>query len=267
MPVEHHGAGAAGGKGGQFAPKGKRDPGGPVDKKPRKATAKKAAPAKPPKRPPPAPKATPMKRVGQQLRKVAEEDLADAWVKLLAEPESEGRTIALDALDKELARREGLHELARARDDEKSRRVDELVAGGEDYLDAYAEAHGLTDEDLRQAELDAVVDANRIKGERRRDTLRRMYAEQVYVQVLAAETATRGELLNPLGRAKKIVPATLWSGQAARARKYASDELKRWWEAHGGRMTWTQFEARYVRKRRAGAKVAARGEVGRDFGL
>ena len=202
-------------------------------------------------------------RVVQLLGRIGDDDLAVAFVKLAAEPDRPGRAEALAALDAELARRE------RHQPDKQAARVDELAAGGRPWLDAYAEVHGLDPAKLEAEQRAALVDANRRPGERREQTLRRMYSEHVMSQYLAAEDATAGNLLSKAGRAKGIDPRTLWSGQATRAARYASDELKAWWEAQGGRNTWAGFRAQYAggtAARRAAQASAQRG-AGRDYGV
>jgi len=60
----------------------------------------------------------------------------------------------------------------------------------------------------------------------------------------------------------------LWGGTAARARRYASEELKRWWTQHP-RKTYTQFRAELLGRetdRQTAARSAGQGND-RDFGL
>jgi hypothetical protein len=168
---------------------------------------------------------------------------------------------ALRAVDAELERREG-----QPFDSPESRRVDELVARGHGYLDAYAEVHGLDVSKLELEQRMQRVDQERRPGESRAQTIRRMHAEHVALAVLQAEDDTRGNLLNREGRAKGIDPATLWSGSAARARKYASDELKQWWSEHGGRMTAAEYAAQFTGDTKA-AEAARLAGQGKDFGV
>lgn len=58
------------------------------------------------------------------------------------------------------------------------------------------------------------------------------YADWVHVQYLAAEEATRGNLLSPAGLKAGVPERSLWSGNARTARAYASEELLRWWQEH-----------------------------------
>ena len=61
----------------------------------------------------------------------------------------------------------------------------------------------------------------------------------------------------------------LFSGPAARARKWASEDLKRWWANGHPRLTFTEFKAATLgrdRDRHQADLIALSGN-GRDFGL
>jgi len=75
----------------------------------------------------------------------------------------------------------------------------------------------------------------------------RLHAEAQY---LAAEAATRGHLLSPHGTGKGIDPRNLWAGRERIARRYASAELRAWWDQHG-RLTVTQYLDQIRRERAA----------------
>ena len=77
--------------------------------------------------------------------------------------------------------------------------------------------------------------------------LRDAYQDWVHAQYLLAEEVTRGSLLNPVGKAAGVDPYSLFSGQWARARKYASEELVAFWNEHG-RITFAEFK-RQARER------------------
>lgn len=147
-------------------------------------------------------------------------------------------------------------------DTPEQRQIDRLVGRGRSYRDAYAEVHGLSDEQLASQERLGLVDLERRAGETRRDAVRRVYGEHVHLQYLEAETATRGHLLSSAGRAAGIDPVSLFSGPASRARKYASEDLLRWW-ADNRRVTYTEF-AEQVLTGRAGPNLAGND---RDFGV
>ncbi|MEV0992745.1 phage minor capsid protein [Streptomyces sp. NPDC049949] len=64
----------------------------------------------------------------------------------------------------------------------------------------------------------------------RRDEIRSMYDEHIYVQWLAAEDATRGHMLNRRAEAAGVDPRTLFTGPAHVAYARASEDLIRFWE-------------------------------------
>jgi hypothetical protein len=64
---------------------------------------------------------------------------------------------------------------------------------------------------------------------------------EIEAKYLQAEHATRGDLLNKAGKAARIDPRSLFYGQEARARKYASEELSEWF-TRNGRLTRTEFQ-------------------------
>lgn len=60
-----------------------------------------------------------------------------------------------------------------------------------------------------------------------------------------AERATNGHMVNREGRAKGVTSLSLFTGQAARAHRYASEELLDHWRAHP-RLTFAQFEEQWA---------------------
>lgn len=262
MPVRHWPPGS-GKRGGQFMPRDADADAAQVEP-PSRGPTRGRRPTQP-ARPEPAPAAG-WASVRERLSAATVDQLTDAFAEISRGQAGPAMDRALAELDAELARREGTSSLT-VRDDPHSRQIDELLGRGWSYTQAYAEVHHLDPAKLDREERLALVDANRRKGERRRDTLRRMFAEHVYVQWLDAEQQTRGNLLSPAGRAAGVDPVSLWSGTAARARKYASEELKRWWEEHGGRHPFAVWSAEYTGDgTRARREHAGRG-AGRDFGV
>jgi sirohydrochlorin ferrochelatase len=78
------------------------------------------------------------------------------------------------------------------------------------------------------------------------------YDNWVHGQYIAASHACRGVLVNKAGRNRidrfgqpaAIEPLSLFSGQASRAAKWASEELREWWDQPGnGRMTFAEWKA------------------------
>jgi len=194
------------------------------------------------------------------------EQLTDEFARLSHTLSGHELETALTRVDTELARREGTPHLE-VHDDQHSRRIDKLVAQGRSYVEAYAEVHDLDVSKLERQQRLHLVDQERRAGESRAQTIRRLHFEQVAVAVLQAEDDTHGNLLNAAGRAAGIDPATLWSGPAARARKYASDELKQWWSEHGGRTTVAEFTAHHTGDNPAAIERARLAGQGRDYGV
>jgi hypothetical protein len=69
----------------------------------------------------------------------------------------------------------------------------------------------------------------RSRARGRRDEEYRLYVES---EVTAAEAATRGNMLNKRGRARGVDPRSLWSASDATRARYASEELRLWWNDH-----------------------------------
>lgn len=127
----------------------------------------------------------------------------------------------------------------------EDRRVDDLVSSGYDYVDAYAEVYGVDAEKLRAEERRTRVAAERHDGETLNQTAARLYRDWVHIQWLQAEGDTRGVLVNKVGEKADISPISLFSGPTSRAKKYASEELRRWWNDHP-RMTLIEFRAQLL---------------------
>lgn len=245
-------------RGGRFAPKQAHEPARPAPPAPRQ----QPKPARPVSEDTRA-----VQRIQRRLRAVDEEDLARAHRELAAAPASAGRDLAVRALRNELRRRE--RAAAKAAADPRAAAVDELVRAGESFAEAYAQVHNLSAEQMAAQERAALLDAQRRPGETRRKAIRRLYDEHIAAAYLDAEAATRANLLSPAGRARKIDPQSLFSGPSDRARRYASKELKLWWEEHGGRPTFPAFQALYAgtAARRNAARASAQRAAGRDYGV
>lgn len=150
---------------------------------------------------------------------------------------------------------------------EESRRVDELVEQGVELEDAIEQVYGV-DEQQQQAQRQRELVGLAGRGGNKAEQVRQAYYEWVHSQFLRAEQDTRGVLLTREGQAAGIDPQELFSGPAARARKYASEELKRWW-VDNTRMTLAEFREQYLgweTDRRAARRAREQG-AGREFGL
>ncbi|GAB2858482.1 hypothetical protein GCM10022221_67480 [Actinocorallia aurea] len=152
---------------------------------------------------------------------------------------------------------------------DQDRAIDGLVAQGWQWRDAYAEVNDISPEQMEREERRAAVRSQQMTGESADAAVRRLYAEFVDEQYVDAEAVTRGNLLSPEGRAAGIDPRSLFSGPASRARLYASEELKRYWQDVHPRMTATEWRAMMLGREadiRAAENIGAGGN-GREFGL
>ncbi|MFG1977021.1 SNF2-related protein [Nonomuraea fuscirosea] len=144
---------------------------------------------------------------------------------------------------------------------ERNARVDQLVAEGVSEMEAWAQVHGLSYEELARQQNDGQFD--RLPGETRDQTARRHYDLWLHQQYLRAAEETNGYLVNAEGVAAGVDEKSLFSGRRDRARKYATEELRRWWDANGW-MNFTEFKAQML-QREQDRRAAAAGRAARDF--
>jgi hypothetical protein len=147
--------------------------------------------------------------------------------------------------------------------------INALVAGGTDWLDAYAQVHNLDADKLRKQDVDAQVKAAAPSAKSLSDAYRAQYGVMITEAHDRAEEATRGHLLNEEGQklalAGKLSTIDLFSGSYARAMKYASEELRRWWGEHPPpRMTFEQWR-KTVQGDPSGLAAARQAEKGNEF--
>ncbi|MEU7891702.1 phage minor capsid protein [Nonomuraea sp. NPDC049152] len=175
----------------------------------------------------------------------------------------------LDRIEQQTRQREQWSWNWRDEETEEDRRISDLIASGRySYMEAYAEVHGLDPGELERQERRALLESDRRSGEDIDETVRRLYAGWLDQAYNRAEAATNGFMLNAEGRAAGINERSLFSGPASRARKYASEELLRWW-ADNPRLTLTEFRAQMLGResdKKAAAQIRA-GGAGREFGV
>ncbi len=164
-------------------------------------------------------------------------------LKLVERFSGAGDDVALERLLTKLDRREqdpnwrwDLEETA------EDRAFTQLLDDGVDPLEAYAIVYGLDPSLVQRADARAQAELQRLPGENLDQVARRLFDEWLEMTFISAERYTRGVMVNAEGRQRGIDGRSLLSGRQDIARKYASDELKRWWDDHP-RMTFTQFRA------------------------
>lgn len=183
-----------------------------------------------------------------RLRAMTDDELAAMFARFSREENwtafgaVEGEMTARETESAWLTRPEGLgHWNTGGQPSETDRRIDVLLASGLDFAEAFGEVHGADPDRIRREERAALVD--RGAGDSSVDAaLRRAYDMHVYEQWIRAEADLRGHLLTREAISQGIDPIDLFSGQTARARRFASEDLQRWWAQHG-RQTYTQFRA------------------------
>lgn len=202
------------------------------------------------------------------------ENLTDAELeeRLMAIVSDEDRMEEFERIAAEIDRREQLArevEERRARDraraqaraerqaEEQAQRMMELLEEGWDEEEAVQEVYGIAVEQQRRDRAIGDLRAQGYTGRSFEELARASYKEHVRVAYLDAEAATNGYLVNAEGRARGIDPRDLFTGPEARARRWASDELKGWWDQHG-RMTFEDWKAQLLDRRHDGGS-------GRDF--
>lgn len=114
---------------------------------------------------------------------------------------------------------------------------DDLVAELEQYS-RYTDSHEagflqIIAEDTRRSDSRERAAARKERARDRRARASEEHRDEVYRQWLAAENATNGYMLNAAGKAANVNERTLFTGSSARVRKYASPELREYFEMHG----------------------------------
>lgn len=186
------------------------------------------------------------RRTDARVRGMSDEKLADAIGSSLAR----GRLAEFDRYAAEEQRRADAREKtlaarqkrAAAERDRKAARYAELLAQGTDPMQAEADVYGTSIRKQREQAALASLRSNGFRGDGLRDAARAAYTEHVRQLYRAAEDATNGYLLTNDGEARGIDPRALFTGPEARARKWASEELRAWWDQNG-RPTFDEFLA------------------------
>ncbi|GAA2298364.1 hypothetical protein GCM10010402_66220 [Actinomadura luteofluorescens] len=146
--------------------------------------------------------------------------------------------------------------------EDKADRMAELLDAGVPEEEAIEEVYGISIATQRRRRVIDDLRAQGYSGKGFEDLARASYRDLVYRNWLAAENATRGNLVTREGQIKGIDPVKLFSGTEATARRWASDELKAWWDTHG-RPTFSEWKAQLLDD--SGALRRLRNESGGDF--
>lgn len=178
-------------------------------------------------------------RRGGELRGLSDDALAGRLGAASSTGEIDAVLAELDRRDKAAAKSARRRE---RRDAARESRYDELVNAGTDPEHAYAEAYGVPVARQRREAATAQLRANGYRGRSFDELTRAAHRDEVARLHRHAEDATRGALLNKAGQAKGISSRSLFTGNEATARKYASPELLAHWDQYG-RLTLHDFRA------------------------
>jgi hypothetical protein len=137
---------------------------------------------------------------------------------------------------------------------DRNRVYQSLVNEGENPEDAWAHAHSTNTEAMQKQSVIADLRAQGHKGTGFDALTRDAFKDEVRRRTISAEGATNGYMLGPAGKKAGIDPWSLFTGPESRARKYASPELKEWWDQNG-RPTVADFQASLMGQK-AGMKPA-----------
>jgi len=182
----------------------------------------------------------------------------DRLAAMAEQARAEGRDADVEILESELAERRRLAEelppavvepdpdetpaerRRRERDEQEYADMARLVEQeGYTWEEAAAEVQGRSIESVRR---EAFLLEHRAHGDKRSFTevAREQYKLDLERRFVEAETATRGFLLSNAGQAAGINPRDLFQGPRSRAEKWASEELKNWWDENG-RYTFEEY--------------------------
>ena len=182
------------------------------------------------------------------MDEMARPDFDQGWIDRLAR-EMDRREAEQQAREEARARnRERARARREQRDAERAQRIQDLLDDGWPEEEAVAEVLGTSVERQRRARAIAELRSEGYTGKGFEDLARQAYKDYVYRAWLAAEDATRGQLVTREGQAQGIDPASLFYGSEARARRWASDELKAWWDEHG-RLSFADFKDQLLGRR------------------
>jgi hypothetical protein len=117
-----------------------------------------------------------------------------------------------------------------------------LVNEGESAEDAWAHTHGTNAGAMARQSAIQQLRTQGYTGSGFDALTRAAYKDDIRRRTVMAENATNGYMLSPAGKKAGIEPYSLFTGPESRARKYASPELKEWFDQNG-RPTAADFQA------------------------
>lgn len=130
---------------------------------------------------------------------------------------------------------------ARAQDDAYER----LLGEGLDDEDAIEQAYGVPVDQQRRRNARSTLAGWGYDAKNLDQQVRAWHRDEAHRAWLDAEDSTNGYMLSRAGERAGADPRSLWSIPEDRARKYASEELRAWWDEHG-RITVAELKAQLL---------------------
>ncbi|QIS18537.1 phage minor capsid protein [Nocardia terpenica] len=191
----------------------------------------------------------------REFEHLDDQQLADAAEKAVVDLDMD----LLDRIDAEDQHRRKLAAKRAERWAGYERKYDELMAEGWDHEEAVEKAYGISVKTQRSQAAISMLRGQGYEGKSFNELARHAYKDHAYQHWLRAEEATNGYMLSKAGQAAGVDPRSLWFGNAKTAEKYASEELRAYWDQHG-RPTLNEFKADLLDPQEADRIRSARGD-------
>lgn len=210
--------------------------------------------------PPPAPSlstpttapAAPARRArpGDEFRGQSFDDLNQQVADAVEAEDFELMERVLAELDRRAARNAAAQERRNAqreaREAQQMADYDRMLAEGVDDEEAVLAAFGISIERQRRINAISYLRGLGYQGDGLDQLIRAWHRDEVRQAALRAEDDLNGYLLNPQAqRAGQVSFVDLWTMPEAQALKYASEELRGWWDEHG-RVTAAELKAQLL---------------------
>ena len=148
----------------------------------------------------------------------------------------------LDRLEAEDQHRRRLEAKRAEKARQQDAEYDRAIAEGLDDESAIERAYGVSIAQQRRTNAIAMLRANGYSGKGFDELAAASHRDRAYSDWLDAEDATNGYMLSAAGEAAGVDPRRLWHMSDVQARKYASEEMRAWWDEHG-RLTLAEHKA------------------------
>ena len=123
------------------------------------------------------------------------------------------------------------------------KRYDELLEQGVDDEDAVADAFGISVDKQRRMNAISHLRGLGYQGDSLDDLVKAWHRDESYQAWARAEVDTNGYMVRD--GFPNVDDRALWSMPESQARKYATEELKSWWDQHG-RVTAAELKAQLL---------------------